>query len=244
MTTFILKIIACLTMLIDHVGFQFFIGSHILRIIGRIAFPIFAFLIAEGYYHTHDVKKYFKRLFIFGIISQIPYTLVNTEYYWKADPNFIFTIEAYTKSYNIFVTLILGLLAIYLYEKNKKLGISYLVIICVIIKLLKLPVEYECYGILVIFFFYIYRNKFWKQSLCFSILTAINIFYYPAICIIIYNKQCPFYLYSQAWSLLALIFIFFYNGKKGKNLKYIFYIFYPLHLFIIFLIDYFTYYIC
>ena len=74
--TFTLKLIAILSMTIDHIGYLLFPKVTLLRIVGRIAFPIFAYLIAEGFVHTGDVKKYLLRLGIFAILSEIPYDLV------------------------------------------------------------------------------------------------------------------------------------------------------------------------
>ena len=75
MNSFQLKIIACILMAIDHVGAIMFPDIDLYRIIGRLSFPIFAFLLTEGYVHTRNLKKYFIRLFIFAIIPQIPYSL-------------------------------------------------------------------------------------------------------------------------------------------------------------------------
>ena len=75
MTSFVLKIIAIITMFIDHLGYAVFNRFSPLNFIGRISFPIFAFQISEGYIHTKNVKKYLARLFIFSLISQIPFYL-------------------------------------------------------------------------------------------------------------------------------------------------------------------------
>ena len=77
-SAFVLKIIAVITMTIDHSGYLIFGGSSFMNFIGRIAFPIFAFQITEGYTHTHNLKKYFLRLFAFALISQIPFMLFTT----------------------------------------------------------------------------------------------------------------------------------------------------------------------
>ena len=111
-SSFALKIIAIICMLCDHFGDSIIKSFSFLNVIGRIAFPIFAFQITEGYTHTKDLKKYFKRLIIFAIISQIPFMLF---------------LSTFTSSYtlNIFFTLLLGLLSIYIYNKipNKFLAI-------------------------------------------------------------------------------------------------------------------------
>ena len=76
MSAFVLKIIAIITMFIDHIGYIFSNGKiSYFNYIGRLAFPIFAFQISEGYLHTKNLKKYFLRLFLFALISQIPFML-------------------------------------------------------------------------------------------------------------------------------------------------------------------------
>ena len=104
MTSFALKIIACITMFIDHLGYAIFHKMSYFNYIGRLAFPIFAYQIGEGYVHTKNIKLYFFRLGLFAIVSQIPYMLFHS----IISANF---------SLNIFFTLFLGLLCIYIYEK-------------------------------------------------------------------------------------------------------------------------------
>ena len=77
MTSFVLKLIALITMFIDHSGYIIMGSFSYFNYIGRIAFPIFAFQISEGFSHTHNLKKYFIRLGAFALISQIPFSLFN-----------------------------------------------------------------------------------------------------------------------------------------------------------------------
>ena len=78
MTSFILKCIAMISMLIDHTSVAYFGQTTLFNVIGRIAFPIFAFQISEGYIHTKNLKKYLLRLFCFAIISQVPFMLFDS----------------------------------------------------------------------------------------------------------------------------------------------------------------------
>lgn len=100
MTSFALKCIAMLTMFVDHTSVAFFSHTTLFNVIGRIAFPIFAFQISEGYVHTKNFKKYLLRLFVFALVSQIPFMLFKS---------------IFTNSFgiNIFGTLFFGLLSIF-----------------------------------------------------------------------------------------------------------------------------------
>ena len=108
MSSFVLKIIAVVTMFIDHLGYIIWGRVTFFNYIGRLAFPIFAFQISEGYLHTKNLKKYFLRLIIIAIVSQIPYSL------------FLSTYSNDYTSPNIFFTLISGLLSITIYDKLKE----------------------------------------------------------------------------------------------------------------------------
>ena len=78
MSSFVLKIIAIITMFIDHLGYAIFGKFSCFNYIGRLSFPIFAFQISEGYIHTKNLKKYFLRLFLFALVSQIPFMLFHS----------------------------------------------------------------------------------------------------------------------------------------------------------------------
>ncbi len=211
-----LKIIACLTMLIDHLGAVFFPQYIYLRIIGRIAFPIFAFLIAEGYLHTHNVKKYLIRLFTFALISEIPFNLA-----------FNGNIIDFGSGLNVFFTLFFGLLAVFVYDHYKNFGFLPVLLIGIIAHLL--DTDYGMLGVMVIFAFYAFKGDFYKQALSYILLTLV----FLGILYLEYES-----INLQVFSPIALIPIYFYNGKKGFNIKYLFYVFYPGHLLILGLLRY------
>lgn len=137
--SFTLKIIALVTMIIDHTGAVLFPQYPILRIIGRISFPIFAFLAAEGFYHTRNVKKYMLRLAGFAVLSEVPFDIV---FYGK------FFEPAHQ---NIFFTLLLGVMLMYFYGSQYSLASK---AGCVILLLLAgdfFRTDYGAWGILMIF---------------------------------------------------------------------------------------------
>ena len=218
MSSFILKIIAIISMMFDHVGYIIFGKFTFMNYVGRLAFPIFAFGISEGYKNTKNLKKYFLRLFIFAIISQIPYML------------FLNAIGANNFTFNIFFTLILGLLSITIYDKinNKYLGILVVILFSIFAQLFNF--DYGYFGIATIFIFYLKKKKKILMNILFVIITFINYFYKYLITLQIRH------LIIIVFCCLSLIPINLYNNKKGKNIKYVFYIFYPLHLILLYLV--------
>lgn len=214
MSSFVLKLIAVSSMLIDHSGYLIFNEFSFMNYIGRLAFPIFAFLITEGYIHTSNLKKYFLRLLIFALISQLPFMLL-------FPGNFIL---------NILFTLSLGLLAITIYDRttNKLVGFLFVIFSAALAQLLHF--DYGWFGITIIFIFYIFKTKKLYMNLFFSFTTFINYLYFFA------KTSRIEYLLIFLCCTLSLIPINLYNGKKGKNIKYFLYIFYTLHLIALYII--------
>ncbi len=204
MNNFTLKMIAIITMLIDHIGYIFFPQVIVLRYIGRISFPIFCFLIVEGFFHTRSHMNYLIRLSIFALLSEIPFDLAfhNTPFYWGAQ--------------NVFVTLALGLLAIFCLEEMNNRRRYIIPLILVGVAAVFSNCDYGIGGVLLICIFYLTRHS-----------PAIRIFLTTLILYMFYN---PMELYGT----IALIPIFCYNGKRGPRNKMIFYWFYPIHLLILF----------
>jgi hypothetical protein len=258
MTTFTLKLIAIIAMLIDHIGAIFIPGNTVLylifRSIGRIAFPIFVFLIVEGFYHTSNIKRYLMRLGLFALISEIPFDLAFYQYLFRSnvieDLKQIYGFIAqgkYDYEYhyflntlinrllyhqNVFFTLFLGLLMITIMNKaehkfEKKIEISFLLD-----------------GLLILSFGYI--AYFLKTDYDYAGIILIAAFYLfrgknliLTISLLIVNGiilSDHGQITISVLAALAMFFIYYYNGKKGKEIKYLFYLFYPLHLAILFLI--------
>ena len=236
MTAFILKLIAIITMLFDHTSFLIYNGASFswMRCVGRIAFPIFAFQISEGYVHTKNIKKYYIRLFIFALLSEIPFAW----FYYIYIGDF---------SVDVIFTLLFGLLSINLYDmftnysKNnaKSIQILYKFVSFTFIGIIaflaeKLSFDYGYYGVLLILLFYIFRDKKILMNIFAIILTFI--YYMPRF--IKYNFH-KYYIILFFCTLIPLIFINLYNNKQGKKIKWLFYVFYPLHLLIICIIQQF-----
>lgn len=216
MSSFVLKIIAIVSMFIDHIGYAIFGGFSYFNYIGRIAFPIFAFQISEGYIHTKNLKKYFLRLFLFALISQIPFML-----FYKLVSNGF--------ELNIFFTLLLGLTCIYIYDKSKYKFFGVLISIIIGIISEFTHCDYGFYGVAIILIFYIFKSNVTKASIAFILITTIK-YIIPIIKYGLYDV----YLYLLICTLIPIIFISLYNGKKGKNTKYLLYLFYPIHLLLIY----------
>ena len=219
-----LKIIALITMIIDHIGGALFPQFLFLRVIGRIAFPIYAFFIAQGCIYTKDYKKYLSRLFIFALVSEIPYDLCFNTY-----PNYIKI--NFLNQTNTIYTLFLGAFLIFVFIKLEDINISYFkklfikIISCIFILFISiiLQTDYSAWGIILILTFYLFRNDKMAMLLI-------------PLLLIIYKYVNYFNFSLFLFNILPLGLLYFYNNKKGINLKWLFYIGYPLHLLIIGLI--------
>ncbi|MBQ8193418.1 MAG: conjugal transfer protein TraX [Bacilli bacterium] len=234
----LLKILAMFFMLLDHMWATIIPGNQWMTNVGRLAFPIFAFLVVEGFIHTSNFKKYIKRLFIFALISEIPFNLMYTG-------SFIFPFHQ-----NVLFTLLLGLLCINEIDKMKnnkglknRFNASIKIFLFLLIGLIGF-VDYGITGILTIISFYIFRNfKFaWLGQLVSLILLYIVFFKGQSVVLNIFNYE--YFLPLQAFGILALIPIWLYNGtrgKKSKALQYGFYLFYPVHMLVLYLIYYFCF---
>lgn len=190
-----------------------------LNYIGRIAFPIFAYQITEGYIHTRSFKKYFFRLLLFALISQFPFAL-------------FYSIFSTTYVLNVFFTLLLGLFCIYIWDRTPSKFLS-LSIIAVLLLLAEFTnMDYGYWGVLVVFVFYLCKNN--KFALLLSFISLLILKYLPNI--ITYNFYYKYILFF-IFTLLSIIPILLYNGKQGRKIKYFLYVFYPVHLLLLYLLN-------
>lgn len=204
--TFVLKWIAIVSMLIDHTGAVLFPQYEWMRIVGRLAFPIFAYLLVEGFIYTSDVKKYMLRLGVFALVSEIPFDLA-----------LFGTVIEFTHQ-NVFFTLFMGILMLYLMLKTPSRVRQVITIIAAFLISDYLCMDYGSWGLLMILGFYELRDKkIWKLVA----VAVVNIFFMG---------------YSQIYAAFAMIPIAFHNGKLGPKMKMFFYTFYPVHLLILYLI--------
>lgn len=206
LNTFTLKMIAIITMVIDHVGHIFFPEVMLFRIIGRLSFPIFAYVLTEGFIYTRDVKKYMLRLGIFAFISEIPYDLA-----------IMGSVLEFTHQ-NVFFTLFLGVLMMWLMTKTKNIILQYGIVAAMLLLCQFLNTDYSDIGILLIFIFYMFRErkieKLLLVGLIFVGLTG----------------------GVQLYAILALPLIALHNREQGPKMKAFFYLFYPAHLLILYLV--------
>ena len=249
-----LKIIAVFTMVIDHtckIVFQWLLSNywgamvdsgemswerftqidHFIRFdlqsIGTIAFPLFCFLLAEGFQHTRSRKRYIGLMFVFALISEIPFDIGFFSEYSRMEGTFPF----YFNYQNVFFTLFLGLVALVCLErfscKSEKRADKVKAVVLQIISIAAIAAvaelircDYGMEGILYIAAFYICRKNRVYQVLLFLLAYMVATGNQPPMC-----------------TLLACLIILLYNGKRGKmKLKYFFYAFYPIHITLLYLI--------
>ncbi len=210
-----LKLIGCLTMLLDHID-SIFLEGGLLRIIGRLSFPIYCFLIAEGIHHTHNPKKYGLRLLLLAVVSEIPFELA-----------FFNDYTPYRQ--NVMIILLLGFCAV---EGMKKcpgdIWKALWVLACGLVAEQSYA-DYGIHGVLLIVLFALTRDiprKEWIQLAGMAVLfydlggkTLFTIWFLPVT--------------RQALGVLSMIPISLYSGEKrtrSKAVQWGFYLFYPVHL--------------
>lgn len=218
-------------MLCDHLWATVIPGNDWLTCIGRLAFPIFAFLIVEGYFHTRNFKKYVIRLLIFAVISEIPFNLMSGSRLF------------YPIHQNVLWTFLIAISLIHMNEKvktaqsYKRILIGLLsVILGFLIGLLSM-VDYYHAGVLTVLAFYFFRGRTWRcylgQFVCMVYIHA-EMLGGLGYELSVFGQ--PFFLSQQSFAVLALIPIWLYKGKQGhysKFIQFFNYLFYPVHLLIL-----------
>lgn len=206
-----LKAIACITMLLDHIGATMMRG-YTLRIIGRIAFPIFCFLMAEGAYHTKNPRKYCFRLVIGMLLSELPFDLA-------------FRMKPTWEYQSVMVTLLLGFVVVEIIQNTR----------CDLLKLLAVGggfalaewanTDYGGCGVLLIVLFSQTRGKLWLQTIMLLLFAWV-----------LNSARIPvggYIIPIEMFSVLAMVPIALYSGRKATSSKVVqwgFYLFYPVHL--------------
>jgi len=227
-----LKLVALAAMITDHIGdvFGFFIpDSFFMRLIGRTAFPLYAFMIAEGCRHTKNFKKYLIRLGIFALVSEIPFDLCfeNGNAIYRRDIIF-FSLD----TQNVFFSLFLAALAIFVFEECKKIKRPWLGALAFPAAMYAaefIRSDYGAKAIIAIGLIYFAKNKFMKAA---AVIIGAAIIYLPSVGYrgYLFGHMISFGLAAFAFASIPALLVCFYNGKRGPEIKYFFYAMYPLHL--------------
>lgn len=230
-----LKIIACLTMLIDHIGYEIIYPLYsstavlhggstlynmylLCRMVGRISFPIFAFLLVEGIHHSRNRKKYAMRLALGAVLAEIPYNLmVSGEVFWRQQ--------------SVMLTLLLGFFAVLAMERCRSLSWKPVAAVPFAVLAELLMADYGWTGVAVIVLFQLSREMYRKNFVRF--FGMVVLFHYTSSMVFwVGNLSLP----MQALGALSMLFIASYDGRKltrSKAAQWAFYLFYPVHLLVL-----------
>ena len=224
-----LHIIAMTLMLMDHLWATLLPAKEWLTCAGRVAFPIFAFMAVEGYFHTRNFKKYMLRMLLFAVLSEVPFDLMYGGTWF------------YPVHQNVLWTFLFGLLGIHLMEQVRKKGkiwadllVSVIVVTAGLILGTLCMVEYYGVGVVTVFVFYFFHGRKWW---CFlgqlSALYWLNVEVLGGLMYPVQLLGMEFELCQQGLALLALIPIWLYRGRQGyhsKPFQFICYAIYPVHM--------------
>ena len=239
MTSHAIRLFACITMLCDHIGYcmqAYGIGNFelasVLRIIGRLAMPLFAFLIAEGFKRTHNVFLYMLRVFLAALVSEIPFDLMSSGRMTNHS------------SQNVMFTLLFGLLTLYTVDlaaksKSKHLKCyAFIPVLLICYGAHRLSTDYGFYGVLLILLFYFLDTSSLESRIWY--LPALAIFASRYIIISYWNgAEISAWGTTQLYEVFCIVSIMLYSGKKGytpnsKAGRFLqkagFYLFYPAHM--------------
>ena len=226
-----LRLLAILFMVLDHLWATVVPGNLWLTCVGRLAFPIFAFQLCEGYRHTGDFRRYRRRLLVFALLSEIPFNL-----FYAGSVIFPF-------HQNVLFTLLLGLLAIRQADRLrreegiKKKSLRCLALLLILAGGVVLFPDYGLMGVMTVLCFFVFRDHRLFQLAAMAVL---NIFAFKGQTIPVSLGALAFDFPIQGFALLALPLIWLYNGEKGpggKGLRLFWYIFYPLHMLALYFIQ-------
>lgn len=226
-------------MLLDHTWATLIPDNQWLTNAGRLAFPIFAFMIVEGYFHTSNLKKYVKRLFGIALLSEIPFNIMTNS-------SLINPFEQ-----NVIWTFLIGILLIHLNEKAREKNkpmISILVglgtiVLGYVLGLLVMS-DYYYAGVFIVLTFYFFRGRSLKNFI--GQLIVLSYIYFSLMLGLAYEVEIlgtTLWINQQGFALLAQIPIWLYKGKQGPynlGLKRLYYYFYPVHMLILAFPSYIT----
>ena len=212
-----LKIIALISMVLDHVGLALFPKIELFRILGRLALPIYAYMIAEGCAHTKNRKRYLGMILGMGLIFQIFYLVFMNDLYqgilitFSLSIGLIYAVEGFLKNKKPLYRILMALVILF---------IMFFGIVCpILFKKSGFVIDYGIWGMFLPVIIYFAPTK-WLKLICSALFLC---------------AMAHFSITRQWFALLSIPLLALYNGKRGKyNLKYLFYIVYPLHLVIIY----------
>lgn len=224
-----LHVFAMAVMLLDHAYAIGLANANWMTCVGRLAFPIFSFMLVEGYFHTRSLRRYALRLLVAAIVSEIPFNLVAGGYW------------LYPFHQNVMWTLLMSLGAIHLNELARRQGNIFLRIAAAAFTIVGgfivgtlFMVDYYGVGILMVLLFYFLRGGGWLRRLG----QLAGMVYLNCVMLGGYVMHLSFFgatvsLPRQGLAVLALIPIWLYRGRQGYRAKWLqtlYYAFYPLHL--------------
>lgn len=218
-----LKGIAAALMLTDHVGAILLPEVLALRCVGRLAFPIFAFFIAEGYAHTRDFGRYFRRLAFFAVVSEIPFNLENGAIFDPARQNVLWT----------FCLALLTLRGLEALGRERGFGRwagCGLVLAAGFAAGELLRTDYGGWGVVTVALLYLCRDGKYAKLWLLLAMAAVNGLGMGSLTMPVFGGEVPIQIFAVA----ALPVIWLYNGQAGpKGLRRAFYVFYPAHLLVL-----------
>ena len=230
-----LHLLAMALMLCDHLWATILSDYQWLTWLGRLAFPIFAFLLVEGYFHTGNLRRYAARLLLFAVISEIPFNLMTGGSL------------LYPYHQNIMWTLLMGLGAVHLNETARRSGKPLRRILTAVLSILVgyllgflTMTDYFGAGVLTPLIFYFFRKRtWWCFAGQFAALYYLNVEILSGLFFEVTFLGLEWTVVQQGLALFALIPIWLYRGRQGyhsKPFQYACYAFYPAHMLLLYLI--------